>query len=51
MPSVTADTNIYISALNFGGQPLRFLDLARTGGYSRGHFGADPRGGAASAAR
>ncbi len=31
MPSVTADTNIYISALNFGGQPLRLLDLARAG--------------------
>jgi len=31
MPSATADTNIYISALNFGGQPLRFLDLVRAG--------------------
>ena len=27
----TADTNIYISALQFGGQPLRFLYLARSG--------------------
>lgn len=31
MLSVTADTNIYISALNFGGPPGRVLDLARTG--------------------
>ena len=31
MPSATADTNIYISALHFGGLPLRFLDLARAG--------------------
>jgi predicted nucleic acid-binding protein len=29
--SVTADTNIYISALNFGGVPDRVLDLARAG--------------------
>jgi putative PIN family toxin of toxin-antitoxin system len=28
---VTADTNIYISALNFGGRPLQFLELARAG--------------------
>jgi len=28
---VTADTNIYISALNFGGQPERFLRLAEAG--------------------
>jgi putative PIN family toxin of toxin-antitoxin system len=27
----TADSNIYISALEFGGQPLRFLELARAG--------------------
>jgi uncharacterized protein len=27
----TADSNIYISALQFRGQPERFLDLARTG--------------------
>jgi putative PIN family toxin of toxin-antitoxin system len=27
----TADSNIYISALQFGGQPLRFLELARSG--------------------
>jgi predicted nucleic acid-binding protein len=26
---VTADSNIYISALQFGGQPLRLLELAR----------------------
>ena len=31
MLSVTADTNIYISALNFGGPPDRVLDLARAG--------------------
>jgi uncharacterized protein len=29
---VTADTNIYISALNFGGMPERFLRLAEAGG-------------------
>jgi uncharacterized protein len=28
---VTADSNIYISALQFGGQPLRLLELARAG--------------------
>jgi putative PIN family toxin of toxin-antitoxin system len=28
---VTADSNIYISALVFAGRPLRFLDAARTG--------------------
>jgi predicted nucleic acid-binding protein len=28
---VTADTDIYISALNFGGQPDRLLHLARAG--------------------
>ena len=28
MPSVTADTNIYVSGLQFGGLPRRFLDLA-----------------------
>ena len=27
----TADSNIYISALHFGGPPDRLLDLARTG--------------------
>lgn len=32
MLSVTADTNIYISALNFGGLPRRFLSLAEAGG-------------------
>lgn len=31
MVSVTADTNIYISGLHFGGKPRRFLDLARAG--------------------
>ena len=35
MLSVTADTNIYISALNFGGLPRRFLNLAETGGAFR----------------
>jgi putative PIN family toxin of toxin-antitoxin system len=29
--SVTADTNIYVSAFEFGGQPRNFLDLARAG--------------------
>jgi uncharacterized protein len=28
---VTADTNIYISALLFKGQPLQLLELAQTG--------------------
>jgi putative PIN family toxin of toxin-antitoxin system len=28
---ITADTNIYISALNFGGKPLQVLELARSG--------------------
>jgi putative PIN family toxin of toxin-antitoxin system len=28
---VTADTNIYVSALNFGGAPARFIDLAQRG--------------------
>jgi putative PIN family toxin of toxin-antitoxin system len=28
---VTADTNIYLSALNFGGKPLELLELARAG--------------------
>ena len=31
MLKATADSNIYISALQFGGQPLRFLELARSG--------------------
>ncbi len=31
MIRVTADSNIYISALHFGGPPDRLLDLARTG--------------------
>lgn len=31
MLGVTADTNIYISALEFGGLPRQFLDLARGG--------------------
>jgi hypothetical protein len=30
--SVTVDTNIYVSALNFGGNPLRLLNLAEAGG-------------------
>jgi putative PIN family toxin of toxin-antitoxin system len=29
--SVTLDSNLYISALNFGGPPLEVLDLARSG--------------------
>lgn len=28
---VTADTNIYVSAFQFGGKPLELLQLARTG--------------------
>ena len=31
MVSATADTNIYISALNFGGNPRTFLELADAG--------------------
>ena len=31
MLRVTADSNIYISALHFGGPPDEFLDLARSG--------------------
>jgi putative PIN family toxin of toxin-antitoxin system len=31
MVRVTADTNIYISALNFGGKPLEILNAARLG--------------------
>ncbi len=33
MPSATADTNIYISALQFGGTPQRFLDGAAAGDF------------------
>lgn len=33
MLSVVADTNIYISALEFGGTPERFLRLAEAGGF------------------
>jgi uncharacterized protein len=29
--SATFDTNIYVSALNFGGIPLRLLNMARDG--------------------
>jgi putative PIN family toxin of toxin-antitoxin system len=29
--SVTLDSNLYISALNYGGPPLQVLDLARAG--------------------
>ena len=31
MRRITCDSNIYISALNFGGKPLEILELARTG--------------------
>jgi uncharacterized protein len=31
MVGVTADSNIYISALNFGGAPDKLLDMARAG--------------------
>jgi putative PIN family toxin of toxin-antitoxin system len=33
MIGVTADTNIYISGLEFGGLPERFLQLARNGAF------------------
>lgn len=33
MPPVTADSNIYISALQFGGVPLQFLERARAGDF------------------
>lgn len=33
MPSATADTNIYVSGLQFGGLPRRFLDLAAAGDF------------------
>ncbi len=31
MPRIVADTNIYISALNFGGLPEQVLEMARRG--------------------
>lgn len=31
MPSVTADTNVYVSPLQFGGKPRQRLELARAG--------------------
>ena len=31
MVGVTADSNIYVSALNFGGPPDKLLDMARAG--------------------
>ena len=33
MPSVTADTNIYVSAYHFGGLARRFIDLAAKGAF------------------
>ena len=33
MKSATADTNVYISGLRFGGVPERFLDLAAAGEF------------------
>ena len=33
MVGVTADSNIYVSALEFGGVPLQFLHAARVGGF------------------
>ena len=33
MITATADTNIYISALQFGGIPLQFLNAARSGAF------------------
>ena len=32
MLAVTADTNIYVSGLNFRGSPRRLLELAEAGG-------------------
>jgi putative PIN family toxin of toxin-antitoxin system len=29
--TVTADTNLYVSAFNFGGRPLQLIELARAG--------------------
>jgi len=40
---VTADSNIYISALNFGGPPDRLLDMARAGDIEL-HISDDIRG-------
>ncbi len=34
MIEVTADTNIYISGLHFGGLPLQFLNLARARAFT-----------------
>lgn len=31
MRSLTLDSNVYVSALNFGGEPLRLLNMARLG--------------------
>lgn len=31
MPTVTADSNVYISALVFGGKPLQLLERALAG--------------------
>jgi len=33
VPGVTADTNIYISGIQYAGLPRRFLDLARMGAF------------------
>lgn len=33
MAGVTADTNIYISGIEYGGLPRRFIDLARAGAF------------------
>lgn len=33
MHAVTADSNIYVSALQFGGVPLQFLNAARAGAF------------------
>jgi len=38
--SATADTNIYISALNFGGNPRTFLELAEAGKFRLAISGA-----------
>jgi putative PIN family toxin of toxin-antitoxin system len=38
--AATADTNIYISALQFGGLPRQFLNLARQGAFQLAVSGA-----------
>ena len=42
MLRVTADSNIYISAMNFGGAPDKLLDMARNGDIVPDCGGSDP---------